>query len=81
VHAKVFATRTVRMEAARDDVDESGVLACIRRDEDVVVSGTPVERLSRRGGGDGDGGQKNFQKLRGDTDARARESKGRVRMS
>jgi hypothetical protein len=47
VQPKVFATRTVRMEAARDDVDESGVLAGIRRDEDVVVSGTPVERLSR----------------------------------
>jgi hypothetical protein len=47
VHAEVFAAGAVRFIAARSDTDESGVLAGGRRNEDVVVGGTPVERLSR----------------------------------
>ena len=47
VHAEVFAAGAVRFGAARRDTDESGVLAGARRDEDVIVGGTPVQRLSR----------------------------------
>lgn len=47
VHAEVFAAGAVRFVAARRDADESGVLAGGRRNEDVIVGGTPVERLSR----------------------------------
>ena len=46
MQAEVFAASAVRFVAERGDGDEAGVLAGGRRDEDVVVSGTPVERLS-----------------------------------
>ena len=46
VHAELLAARTVCFVAQRRRRDESGVLAGGRGDEDVVVSGTPVERLS-----------------------------------
>ena len=61
VHAELLATRTVCFVAERGARHEAGVLAGGRRDEHVVVGGTPLERLPRVGHGDGDGGQKCFQ--------------------
>jgi hypothetical protein len=46
VQAEFFTASAVRFVADWCDGDEAGVLAGGRRDEDVVVSGTPVERLS-----------------------------------
>ena len=46
VQAEFFAASAVRFVADGCDGDEAGVLAGGRGDEDVVVSGTPVERLS-----------------------------------
>jgi hypothetical protein len=46
VQAEFLAAGAVRFVADGCDGDEAGVLAGGRRDEDVVVSGTPVERLS-----------------------------------
>jgi hypothetical protein len=46
VQAEFFAASAVRFVAGGCDGHEAGVLAGGCRDEDVVVSGTPVERLS-----------------------------------
>ncbi len=47
VQAEFFASSAVRFVADGCDGHETGVLAGGRRDEDIVVGGTPVERLSR----------------------------------
>jgi len=44
VQAEFLAAGAVRFVADGCDGDEAGVLAGGRRDEDIVVSGTPVER-------------------------------------
>jgi len=44
--AEVFAARAVGLVAQVRDADESGVLAGGRGDEDIIVSGTPIQRRS-----------------------------------
>ena len=52
VIAEVGSVRAVRLEAARGDRDEPGVLAGEGGDEHVVVGLSPAERLPGSGGGE-----------------------------
>lgn len=46
MHAEIGAACAVRGEAEFREVDEAGVFAVGCRDEDVVISGAPLERES-----------------------------------